>query len=245
MILHELYHLHFITEAREIKNNHLFTTTQSHLERFLKKLDNFKKGLIKKGIPTENVDNLINSLFSGLNSQIFNTPIDLFIEQRIYNDYPSARPIQLLSLLRIIKDGIKATTDKEIVGLMPKGIISKSKILNMVNALWYKDYYGINLLADFKSNKLERNQAEEFYKEYLEYARDKEPSEEYELIQHWSEDLNINDLFELKKENSDSSKTANEVIDEVNKDPYGLNDVEPTEVIENRKLLLNHTVITM
>ncbi|TKS57405.1 tetratricopeptide repeat protein [Mesohalobacter halotolerans] len=235
LMLHELYHLQLIAEAREFKNNYLFTSTQYHQEKFSEKLSSYKKALIKKGIPTDNISRLIESLFSGLNSQVFNTPIDLFIEQRIFENHQSAQPIQVLSLYNLISEGIKATTDKQIINLMPKTIISKSKILNMVNALWLKDYYGINLISKFKSNKIERQQAEDFYNEYLEYAKDKEPSEEYELLQNWAEDLKLDDLFNLKKEETNKSKTPDEVMDEINKDPYGVEDEELEEVKEQRR----------
>lgn len=235
LMLHELYHLKFIEEARQIKNNFLFTSNQSHQDNFFQKLNNYKASLLKKGIPSENITKLITSLFNGLNSQVFNTPIDLFIEHNIYKNHIKARPVQLLSLYKIISDGIKATTDKEVVGMMPKSIISKSKILNLVNAFWYKDFYGIDLIVNFRSNKIERNQAESFYQEYLEYSKDKEPSEEYELLQHWAEDLGLDYLFELKKEDSKKSKTAEDVINEVNKDPYGVESEEPDYAVEERK----------
>ncbi|EMY82517.1 hypothetical protein pgond44_00295 [Psychroflexus gondwanensis ACAM 44] len=235
LMLHELYHLELIAEARKLENNFLFTSNQSHQDKFFQKLNNYKTGLLKKGIPSENIIKLITSLFNGLNSQVFNTPIDLFIEHSIYSKHSKARPIQLLSLFKIISDGIKATTDKEVVRMMPKTIISKSKVLNLVNALWYKDFYGIDLIAEFKSNKIERKQAENFYQEYLEYLKDKEPSEEYELLQHWAEDLELDDLFELKKESINKSKTAEDVISDVNKDPYGLESKESDYVIEERK----------
>ncbi|WP_019038357.1 tetratricopeptide repeat protein [Psychroflexus tropicus] len=235
LMLHELYHLEFIIEARKIQNNFLFTSNQSHLDKFFKELSNFRAGLSKKGIPSENIKKLITSLFNGLNSQVFNTPIDLFIEQNIYKNHPKARPVQLLSLYKIISDGVKATTDKEVVNIMPKSIVSKSKILNLVHALWYKKFYGIDLVPEFKSNKIERNQAENLYHEYLEYSKDKEPSEEYELLKHWAEDLDLDGLFELKKENTNKSKTAEDVIDEVNSDPYGVESEEPDYIVEERR----------
>lgn len=235
LMLHELYHLHFIVEARKLNNNYLFTSNQSHQDKFSKKLSNYKKNLLDKGIPADNISSLIKSLFSGLNSQVFNTPIDLFIEQLIYKNHPPAQPIQVLSLYNLISEGIKATTDKQVINLMPKSVISKSKILNMVNALWFKDNYGIDLISKFKSNKVERKQSVDFYNEYLEYAKDKEPSEEYELLKHWAEDLKLDDLFNLEKEEISKLKTADDIIDEINKDPYGIEEEEPTVVKEQRK----------
>jgi hypothetical protein len=237
-MIHELYHLKLIIDARNSNKNILFTSNENNKNNFFRKYQNYKVGLIKKGIDKNQVDGLINSLFNGLNSQIFNAPIDLFIEDLIYKNHKTIRPVQFISLYNLISEGVKATTDKNIISMMPKDIISKSKILNLVNAMHFKDISGIDLVQKFKSNKFERIQAEKFYDEFLEYRKDKEPAEEYEIIKHWGEDMDVDDMFHLKHENTNTS-TLDEVIDGINKDPYGLNESEENYKIEKRKQFID------
>jgi len=238
LMIHELYHLKLIIDARNSDKNILFTSNENNKNNFFKRYQNYKVGLIKKGIDKNQVDGLINSLFNGLNSQIFNAPIDLFIEDLIYKNHKTIRPVQFISLYNLISEGVKATTDKNIISMMPKDIISKSKILNLVNAMHFKDISGIDLVQKFKSNKSERIQAEKLYDEFLEYRKDKEPGEEYEIIKHWGEDMDVDDMFHLKPENANTS-TLDEVIDGINKDPYGLNESEENYKIEKRKQFID------
>ena len=133
---------------------------------------------MKKGVGSESVINFIDSLYNGLNSQVFNTPIDLFIEDRIHNKYNSIQPQQFLSLLRFVKEGITATTSKDIVSNVPKKVLSTSKVYNLVNAIYFKDLYHIDLINEFKATKTELDLANKFYEEFLEYRFDKKEGEE-------------------------------------------------------------------
>ena len=65
--------------------------------------------LKKKGVPQSNIQRYFTSIYDGMNRQIFNTPIDLFIEDRIYNRFETIRPIQFRSLLANVYEGIEST----------------------------------------------------------------------------------------------------------------------------------------
>lgn len=124
LVLHELMHLELVLEARNAEGNMLFTTNDSCRSKFLHSLLSFSKGLEEKGIPKESISKFVDSLFHGINNQVYNTPLDLFIEDRIYSRFKEIKPIQFLSLLRIVKEGITATTKKDIVDNFPKSIVS-------------------------------------------------------------------------------------------------------------------------
>lgn len=229
LIIHELMHLELVIEARKEAVNLLFTSTQEHKREFIKELLPTINKLSKQGIPEESIAQYCNGLFEGLNRQIFNTPVDLFIEDRIHNRYPLFRPYQFISLFNLVKDGLKAVTDKKVVELSPKDILSKSKIYNLVNAFQLRDLYGIDLVDDFMATQKELEESKGFYEEYLQYKDDKAPAEEYELVLHWAEDLNIESSFELISENEYRSKRTNidTLLDSIEKDPFGLRNVDP------------------
>ncbi|TYA57357.1 tetratricopeptide repeat protein [Formosa maritima] len=241
LVMHELMHLELATEAREVHENQLFITNQSLKSKFFYSLEKFAHNLNKKGVAEEAIANYLQALFDGINRQIYNTPIDLFIEDRIYNRYPELRPFQFLSMLAMIQEGVEATTKPEIVKNTPTGILSKSKIFNLINALHFKSLYEVDLINDHKPSKLELNQAKELYKEFLEYREDKEPGEEYELVEHWAEDLKLDSYFELIAESEHRRKTVDDVLSEIESDPYGLNSIDPSKERKMKKFLESHS----
>ena len=241
LILHELSHLELAEEARKKDLNELFTSNQSNKSNFFYSLEKEASSLRKKGVSEVNISNYLSALFDGLNRQIYNTPIDLFIEDRIYNQWEAIRPIQFLSLLTLLQEGIQATTKKEIVDNAPKIILSKSKIFNLINALHFKDLFQFDLIDQFKPSKLELNQAKQLYAEFADYRKDKEPAEEYELVKHWAEDLKLNGYFELIPESAYRQKTPESIIEEIEKDPLGLNSSDPSEERKMKRFLADHT----
>jgi len=200
LIMHELHHLEFYTDAREVGENQLFTSNSSHYQKFKSDYRKDYEKLIKMGFKIQQAEDTYNSIFSGLNSQIFNTPIDLFIENSLFERHPELRPFQLISLLSLSKTSIQAVTDKNILSLFPTSLISKSKILNLVGLMQLKELFGIDLVDEVNPTKQEHTQAQAFYSEFKEYQLDKEPAEEYELISNWANDLKVDEYFELVSE---------------------------------------------
>lgn len=229
LIMHELVHLDFVIEAKKVELNQLFISTHKHKTDFIKTLEPTIKKFKKMGISESSIANYCTALFEGMNRQIFNTPIDLFIENFIYNEYAEIRPYQFISLYTLIQDGLKAVTDKKIVELSPKDILSKSKVYNIVNALQFKELFGIDFVKDFQATPAELNQANDFYAEYLKYKEDKEPAEEYELVLHWAEDLKLEKNFELvsEKEYRNQRIDIDNLLDSIEKDPYDLESKNP------------------
>jgi tetratricopeptide (TPR) repeat protein len=237
LIMHELVHLDFVINARKAGLNQLFISNQQHKTDFIKKLEPIIQKFHKMGVSEQAIANYCSGLFDGMNRQVFNAPIDLFIEDFLYNNYAALRPAQFLSLYSLIQEGIKATTDKQIVELSPKDILSKSKIYNLVNALQYKNLFGIDLIKDFQATTIELKQAQDFYQEYQEYKTDKEPAEEYELVLNWAEDLQLDKNFELVDEIQYRSKRLDidNLLDSIEKDPYDLDSNDPYKTREMEK----------
>lgn len=225
LIMHELVHLDFIIQARKENLNQLFTSNEIQKEKFIEGLSATIKKLEKLNIPETKIINYCSEIFQGLNSQIFNAPIDLFIEDFLYNEFPKLRPYQFVSLYSIINDGIKATTDKNIIELAPRDIVSKSKIYNLVGALHFKELFGLDLIKDFQPTHIELKEAEKMYTEFLEYKTDRKAGEEYELVQNWAEDLTLQDNFELVDEETyrNRSASAEDILKSIEEDPYDVN----------------------
>ncbi|MDP3945221.1 MAG: tetratricopeptide repeat protein [Lutibacter sp.] len=236
LVMHELVHLDFVIEARKAAVNQLFISTQEHKNKFIKELDPTIKKFQKMGISEKGISDYCSNLFDGLNSQVFNTPIDLFIENFLYQEFAELRPYQFLSLFNMIQEGLKAVTDKKIIELSPAAIISKSKIYNLVNAIQFKELFGMDFIKDFNASKSELTLANDFYEEFLQYKEDKEPAEEYELLLHWAEDLKLDKNFELVGElQYRKSSNIDDFMNALEKDPFGVNEKDPAKDREMKK----------
>jgi Tfp pilus assembly protein PilF len=229
LIMHELMHLDFVIDARKGQLNQLFVSTQNHKTEFIKGLEPTIKKFHKMGISEKSIADYCSNLFEGMNRQIFNTPIDLFIENFLYNEFSELRPFQFVSLYNLLQEGLKAVTDKKIVEISPKDIISKSKVYNLVNAMQFKELFGFDFIKDFNATPIELKHATDFYDEYLQYKEDKEPAEEYELVLHWAEDLKLDKNFELVNEHEYITKRTDidNLLSSIENDPYDLESNDP------------------
>jgi tetratricopeptide (TPR) repeat protein len=229
LIMHELVHLDFVIEARKGELNQLFISTQNHKTEFIIGLEPTIKKFNKMGISEKSIADYCSNLFEGMNRQIFNTPIDLFIENFLYIEFAELRPFQFVSLYNMLQEGLKAVTEKKIIELSPKDIISKSKVYNLVNAIQFKELFGFDFIKDFNATTIELKHATDFYDEYLQYKDDKEPAEEYELVLHWAEDLKLDKNFELVNEHEYRTKRTDidNLLSSIEKDPFDLESKDP------------------
>ncbi|WP_345961065.1 tetratricopeptide repeat protein [Flavobacterium yafengii] len=236
LIMHELVHLDFVIQARKVELNQLFTSTQQHKTAFIKILQPSITKLQKMKISEDAISNFCNGMFNGLNLQAYNTPIDLFIEDFLYNEFSELRPYQFVSLYTLIQEGLKAVTDKSVIDFSPTMVISKSKIFNLVNALQFKALFGIDFIKDFNATPAELRKSEEFYIEFLEYKDNRKPGEEFELVLHWAEDLQIDQYFQLVNENQyRKGSDIDSFMTNFEEDPFGIEEKDPFKEREMEK----------
>jgi tetratricopeptide (TPR) repeat protein len=242
LIMHELVHLDFVIQAKKNAHNKLFISTQKNEQLFRNNIEPTLKKLKSMGVPAQNIEGYTKALFNGLNSQIFNAPIDLFIENYLFITYPELRPYQLISLNNVIQFGKQAVTDKKILDISPREIVACSRIYNLVAAIQFKELYGIDYTSEFNASKSELKTAQDFYDEFVEYKDDRAPAEEYELLMHWAEDLKLTNYFELRDENEfrKPKDDIEELLDSIEKDPFGLEKVDPEMEKEMADFLEKH-----
>lgn len=235
LVMHELVHLDFVNQARKENLNQVFLSTQQNknnfIETILPAIDNLKKRITEQST----IDFFIESIFSGLNLQTYNTPIDVFIEDFLYKEYAELRPYQFLSLFGMLQDAIKAVTDERILDIAPLSVISKTRTFSLVNAMQFKELFGIDTIPDFKPTSAELKLAETFYKEFIEYREDRKPGEEYELVKHWAQDLSLDTFFELESEAKFETKNnIDDFVTKLQQDPFGLE--EPEDPFQKREM---------
>lgn len=225
LIMHELVHLDFILKARKENVNQLFIITDEHKKDFIKGLKPTIDLFSESGYSEESILDYCSHLFEGMNRQVFNAPIDLLIENYLYNEYLDLRPFQFLSLYKMLQEGLDAVTNEQVIEIAPKDIISKSRVYNIVNGFQFKELYGLDFTNDYKANKKEMSLAKGFYDEFIEYREDKEPGEEYELVLNWAKDLNLDNIFKLENENTyRESNNIDSFIKSFLNDPLGIDE---------------------
>lgn len=238
LLMHELVHLDLITQARNNGVNKLFTTNNQLKDNFSKKYKNTLAKNLPKNIDNNTLDGILHNLLDGMNSRIYNAPIDLFIEEFLFTQFPDLRPFQLISQMQLMEEGIKAVTDKEILKMLPTDIIAATKIYNIVSAMQFKDMFGIDIIDNHNPTFTEKKTAQELYEEYLEYKADKEPGEEYELVQHWAEDLKMESYFILQDEvQEEKQENIFDFLDKIEQDPFSEEDYTPSEKRQMNKFL--------
>ncbi|GHB48374.1 tetratricopeptide repeat protein [Mongoliitalea lutea] len=246
LIAHELTHLKLAEEARKENVNMLFIGKDSKLEDFRKSIQGSLKKLEKRGIPQSSIDKYVYGLFHGILGQVFNTPIDLFIEDYLFNQLPELRYVQFVSLYQLNLEAHKAVNDPKIIELSPSDIMTKSRIFNVVSARHFESLFGVKMQKTYAVKPFELEQSNAFWEEFNEYRNDKKPGEEYELIQHWGEDLELNAYFKLELEKSTkstdniSSKTPEDLLEQIENDPFQQSSLDEDDEEELRKFQEQH-----
>lgn len=205
--MHELGHLDLILEARRANENQLFTSNLRHEQQFQSRTDKDRRLMLKAGLAPDQAEGFLNHLFRGINSQLYNAPLDLFIEQRLYERFPALRPIQFLSLRRLYQDAIDGANNKRVGKHAPNFVRNANITLSYVLLLQYRDLYGWDLTGEIREPLLLRK-AERLYQDYLNMKDDKQPGEEYDLIEWWSEELMLQPFFALGKEAGQEEKVV-------------------------------------
>jgi tetratricopeptide (TPR) repeat protein len=200
LLMHELGHLHLTVQGRKKGTNYLFVATKEQKELFIRNNETTIVRLNKKGLDDESLSGFITSLFNGMNSQIYNVPIDLFIEDFLYKDYPPLRPFQFISLLELLKEYIAVSKNRAIAENTPIFIRTATIILSLVNAHQFKDLYGFDLSNQFEVTSQQLKISKELYSEYLKYQKNDRALDAHELIRQWAKRLGIEGYFSLIEE---------------------------------------------
>ncbi len=141
LVAHEMEHIILEHEARQSARNKFFITTAKTREYAINSIADHITKLQRQGYSEESISNTILKLTNGLSNQIFNCPIDMVVEQNIYNKYPDLRHSQFVSLYQMQLEALQTFTNQEIKKLTPPIIFRASVTLNCAYALFIDDLY--------------------------------------------------------------------------------------------------------
>ncbi len=194
LILHELTHLRMAINASKVGKNEVPVTDIEQVNAFHQRFAYFFNKLITR-IGDDGAKKVEKDMRSGLALQLFNCPLDLLVEDYIFEHYPEVRPLQMLSLFSQEEENINSVQSAEKAKIFPPAVVKANKLMNMVTSIHMEDLYGINLLNYYKPTKAEYESAKDLYEEYKAYRDDYEPGEEYDLCRYFIETLDFEDLI--------------------------------------------------
>jgi len=194
-------HLFMESDARDHGSNRWFVTTPETRSNSSLALKSDLRRLEKKGYGAEQVASLINELVTGVNLFLFNCPIDMVIERRIWKEYPELREAQFCGLASIAHNSRKVTMDPKIRDFVPPTLLRINDILNGVFALFVDELFeGATAFAVAYSKLPTFKDAEKLYALWKEKSANQMPGGEYDLVDSFGEFLGIRDWYTWKSD---------------------------------------------
>ncbi len=196
-IIHEMTHLKMNSEASKQNRNYILFCGEDQYKEFCKDYQPFISKL--KSRLGEKAEETIRHIFYSLGLLMMNTPLDLFVEQHIYDTLSTLRPFQFVSLFMQSAEYLKSVISPDVKEFFPDEFIHLVKVCNMVIAMHVNRLYGIDTVAQYKPTDDELAMAKDLYSEYLSY-KDFKPGDEYEYMMYFMDLLKVRQYIIIIKE---------------------------------------------
>lgn len=195
--LHELHHVLMESEARAAGSNKWFITTPQTRQKAFADLGDELQQLVRKGHDSGEMTELIKNLYHGVVSFLYNCPLDMFIESRIREDFPSVRAVQFCGVYKLAREGLVASaTNDPVKNLIPRTIRSVSDTLNGTYAMFVDELFGNStMFADFYRSLPTFSASRKLYNLWLGARCNLEPGDEYKLVDSFAEVLGVQGWF--------------------------------------------------
>ena len=204
LVVHELGHLRMLQANEKAHTGKVVYSTDQDDNNFNRKYGSQIRRALKGKISSEKLVDIIKHIHEAIGLQLFNSPLDLFVERYIYEHYPVMRPIQLLMLFKQEQDNIEGVKSGSSTEAFPPNIVKANKLMNICTSLHFKRMYGIDLINEYHPTKADFAQAKDLFDEFEAYwnAPDFKPGEEYDLVDYFLASLNMEDIITISDEES-------------------------------------------
>jgi hypothetical protein len=196
LVAHEMEHIILEHEARQLDRNRFFTTTAKTREYAIGSVADHIAKLQRQGYPEESISNTILKLTYGLSNQIFNCPLDMVVEQNIYNKYPDLRHSQFASLHQMHLEALQTLTNQEIKKLTPPIIFRASVTLNCAYA-FFIDYLYRGLTDSAAAYRTFDNfsHGKKLFDIWKKRMENFTPGDEYEIVDEYANILKLRSWY--------------------------------------------------
>ena len=136
VISHELEHIILEDDAFKVNRSRSFATTEKTDAHVRAELADFIGKAKRQNRSDSRWESFLDTIIHGLCRQLFNCPIDMVIERRLYDRYPQLRPSQYASLARTHQLTESILKNTQISGVTPPAIFRANATMNCAYALF-------------------------------------------------------------------------------------------------------------
>ena len=204
-MLHELIHLEMMLSAQKAGKLETIGFTQKNFDEFQ---NDYKRHFddVRKKIGNVKTEQLAKQLFQGLSLQVMNAPLDLYVEQRIY-DKAEFRPLQLHSLFAMETSNIEAVKQTANVAEFPQFIKDTNKLMDLLQSLMLRKLYGLDFVNYYKPSSNMLNKANEIFKMFEDSLVSYGAGDEYIVFEKMATSIGLVKYFTLSGVEKSEIKT--------------------------------------
>jgi tetratricopeptide (TPR) repeat protein len=191
-ILHELQHLRLLHSARQAGTNRWFASTAASREKGIRSMEAEIARIERLGLPHDTIVEVTTASLDGLLGQLFNFPVDLLIESRLYATYPDLRELLYQSLKSQLDLSASIAHNVDLQKATPKQIFRANAAMNGAFALWFEAHYPrrTDLVDRFQKTDA-WSAARRLYTMWTADSTHWSPGDEYDWIDQWAEALGL------------------------------------------------------
>jgi Flp pilus assembly protein TadD len=192
-------HIRVAHHARESGRARVLASSPSNKEYALRIVRKDTEGLRRQGLSGSALDGYLEQLVDGLLRQLYNTPMELFVEYRLYHDYAYLRPSQVTALYLTHQQNVRALTDESIQATSPRIIYDANIAMNCAYAL-FTDWLLNNVTAYAEPYRTSRiySTGRRLFELWQGRMTSFEPEDEYELVDEFAEVLKLQRWYEWR-----------------------------------------------
>ncbi len=208
LVSHELEHLAMEIEARLAGRNRFFTSTAASREYAIRSIADHISELKRSGLSDRRIADYTVAVVNELAGQLYNTPLDMIIEQRLFDREAPLRPSQFVSLHTIHQGSLRILTDPEIKKASPREMWRARITLNCAMALFVDHLYaGRTAYADpYRQYKM-LDTGRDLFVLWQDTMRTFKPGDEFELVDQFARVLRLDRWYEWTSEPAASTQT--------------------------------------
>lgn len=191
-IRHELEHARLATLARNARVNRWFALSDEAYALARRALLGDLARLGKRGLSELEQEELGRRWIDGVNSQLYNCPIDLLIESTLLREHPDFRELWFYALERQLRIALNIAEDRFIERSTSRIIYKASTSMNGAFAIWFEEHFPrrTDIASRFKRTDT-FSTSKRLYESWRVSALNWKPGSEFEWVDAWANILGL------------------------------------------------------
>ncbi|HEX6383997.1 MAG TPA: hypothetical protein VF177_04945, partial [Anaerolineae bacterium] len=160
-------------------------------------------------MPQEVVEDYVQNLLQGFADRLYNMPLDMIIETRLYEKYPQLHSSQFSSFYQAYRDGLRSLQDSDAKRLTPRLVYNAALGMEAGYAIFIDHLWRgrTDYAAAYQSTRHYR-EGQQLFALWLEAMESYRPGAEYDLVDRVAATLRVQEWYEWQV---DEERPAEEV----------------------------------